>query len=131
LSGRSGNAPKADVNIVSFPLKSILCLFTSIISLLVSTGGGQTILGNLALACLHCNRHKGPNIAGTDPTTGAPVRLFHPRVDVWKEHFEWMGAILAGRTTIVRVTIQVLAINKPDFLAMRKALFDERVFPLE
>jgi hypothetical protein len=62
---------------------------------------------------------------------GAPVRLFHPRLDVWREYFEWTEAILAGRTTIGRVTIQVLAINNPDFLAMRKALIDEHVFPSE
>ena len=31
--------------------------------------GGQNVLENLALACLHCNRHKGPNIAGVDPVT--------------------------------------------------------------
>jgi len=29
--------------------------------------GGVTGIGNLALACLHCNAHKGPNIAGLDP----------------------------------------------------------------
>jgi hypothetical protein len=93
--------------------------------------GGQTVLDNLALACLHCNRHKGPNIAGTDPATGAAIRLFHPRSDRWSEHFEWAGAALAGRTSIGRVTIQVLAINQLDFLEMRKALFDEKAFPLE
>jgi hypothetical protein len=32
--------------------------------------GGQTVLDNLALSCLHCNRHKGPNIAGIDSATG-------------------------------------------------------------
>ena len=42
--------------------------------------GGQTVLENLALACLHCNRHKGPNIAGNDPNTGDVVRLFYPRL---------------------------------------------------
>ncbi len=30
--------------------------------------GGRTRLGNLALACLHCNAHKGPNLTGIDPT---------------------------------------------------------------
>jgi hypothetical protein len=93
--------------------------------------GGKTVLENLALACLHCNRHKGPNIAGKDSTAGSPIRLFHPRVDLWNEHFEWMGAELAGRTEVGRVTIQLLAINKSDFLAMRKALFEEQAFPLE
>jgi hypothetical protein len=40
---------------------------------------GATTIDNLALACLHCNRHKGPNIAGRDVATGDLVRLFHPR----------------------------------------------------
>ncbi len=37
--------------------------------------GGETALDNLALACLHCNRHKGPNIAGRDAETGEIARL--------------------------------------------------------
>jgi hypothetical protein len=93
--------------------------------------GGQTVLENLALACLHCNRHKGPNIAGTDPTTAATVRLFHPRADAWNDHFEWTGAMLVGRTAIGRVTIQVLAINQSDFLAVRRTLVQERAFTLQ
>jgi hypothetical protein len=66
---------------------------------------------------------------GKDPATGSLIQLFHPRVDVWNEHFEWKGAELAGRTSIGCVTIQVLAINKSDFLALRKALFEEQAFP--
>jgi hypothetical protein len=42
-----------------------------------------------------------------------------------------MGAVLGGRTAIGRATIHVLAINGADFLAMRKALIEEQVFPLE
>jgi hypothetical protein len=93
--------------------------------------GGQTVLENLAFACLHCNRHKGPNIAGTDPNTSELVRLFHPRTDQWNEHFEWTGAALAGKTAIGRVTIHVLSINDPDFLAVREALIREQEFPVE
>lgn len=91
--------------------------------------GGPTVLDNLALACLHCNRHKGPNIAGRDPATGELVRLFHPRQDRWGEHFEWKGAELVGRTDRGRITIRVLAINASDFLAVREALIEEREFP--
>jgi hypothetical protein len=91
--------------------------------------GGQTVTENLALSCLHCNRHKGPNIAGRDPATGELVRLFHPRQDQWGRHFEWRSAELVGRTAIGRITIQVLAINDPDFLAVREALMEEGVFP--
>ena len=40
--------------------------------------GGKTPADNLALACIRCNRHKGPNVAGVDPTTEEIVRLFHP-----------------------------------------------------
>lgn len=93
--------------------------------------GGPTSLENLALACLHCNRHKGPNIAGRDPVTGEIMRLFHPRRDQWTEHFAWTKGELAARTVIGRVTIQVLAINDPDFLAVREALIAEGAFPLE
>ncbi len=32
--------------------------------------GGATILENLAWSCLHCNKRKGPNIAGIDPESG-------------------------------------------------------------
>ena len=50
--------------------------------------GGETVEGNLALACTHCNRHKGPNIAGFDAETGRIARLFNPRTDLWEQHFE-------------------------------------------
>jgi len=90
--------------------------------------GGLTELGNLALACLHCNRHKGPNIAGRDPESHQIVRLFHPRSDEWTEHFEWKGPWLEGTSPIGRTTILVLAINAPEFLAVREAFIEERAF---
>jgi hypothetical protein len=40
--------------------------------------GGQAVESNLALACAHCNRFKGPNIAGLDPESREIVRLFNP-----------------------------------------------------
>lgn len=87
--------------------------------------GGESRLENLALACLHCNQHKGPNIAGRDPETGEVVELFHPRRNRWGDHFEWHGADLMGKTAVGRATIQVLAINDPGFRAVRIALTDE------
>jgi hypothetical protein len=50
--------------------------------------GGATEFESLALACIHCNRFKGPNVAGVDPSSGDIVRLFNA------------GAI-RGRTTSV------------------------------
>ncbi len=79
---------------------------------------------------MHCNRFKGPNVAGLDPDTGKIVRLFHPRRDSWAEHFVWHGPELNARTQIGRVTLVVLAINDQDVVAVRKALQDEGVFLL-
>ena len=91
--------------------------------------GGATTPDNLALAFLHCNRHKGPNIAGRHPVGGYLVRLFHPRRDRWTDHFEWKGSELSAKSDIGQITIQVLAINETDFLAVRLALMEEGKFP--
>lgn len=90
--------------------------------------GGVTIVENLAWSCLHCNKRKGPNIAGIDPESGELGPLFHPRRQVWRRHFFWDGPILRGRTRSARATIAVLAINDPDFLAFRAELLEEGVF---
>jgi hypothetical protein len=73
-----------------------------------------------------CNRFKGPNIACIDPENGAMIRLFHPRRDIWNEHFAWDVPRLTALTSIGRVTINVLAINDPEIVALREALLDER-----
>ena len=90
--------------------------------------GGATTLGNLAWSCLHCNKHKGPNIAGIDPVSGQLVALFHPRRQQWQRHFEWDGPILVGRTRVARATIRVLAINAPAAVAFRAELMQEGVY---
>jgi hypothetical protein len=91
--------------------------------------GGSTLSRNLALACLRCNAHKAPNLAGLDPDTGDLVRLFHPRKDRWSDHFRWKKAKLIGLTPIGRTTISVLSINHPDPVAVRTALLREGLFP--
>ncbi|HUY35135.1 MAG TPA: HNH endonuclease signature motif containing protein [Pirellulales bacterium] len=90
---------------------------------------GATTPENLALACFHCNNHKGPNIAGVDPETGQVIRLYHPRQDRWSEHFIWQGPVLKGITPIGRATVEVLEINLRHRLIHRQALIDEGVFP--
>lgn len=93
--------------------------------------GGSTTPGNLAFACLHCNRHKGPNLAGIDRPTSRTklVRLFNPRRHRWPYHFRWGGPRVVGRTPIGRVTVAVLAMNDPIRVALREELIDEGVFP--
>ena len=46
--------------------------------------GGSDDNENLALACYHCNAHKGPNLSALDPESGALVRLFNPRLDKFR-----------------------------------------------
>jgi hypothetical protein len=91
--------------------------------------GGPTTADNLALACYHCNNHKGPNISGIDPETGKMVALFHPRRQKWSRHFRWAGSMLIGRTAIGRASVAVLSINHPDALVVRDSLIAEGVFP--
>jgi HNH endonuclease len=88
---------------------------------------GETVPDNLALACPHCNRLKGPNIAGIDPASGQLVRVFHPRTDAWAGHFQFDGARISGRTAIGRVTVQVLAMNAHDLLRFRIELIEEGI----
>jgi hypothetical protein len=87
--------------------------------------GGRTVEDNLALACPHCNRFKGPNIAGIEPETDEVVRLFNPRKDLWQEHFAWDAARLVGRTPSGRATVHVLGMNAEDLLAIRVELLAE------
>ena len=86
--------------------------------------GGPTVEENLAWSCFYCNTYKGPNVAGWDPVEDAVVRLYHPRKDIWSEHFEWNGPILLGKTPVGNVTISVLRINHIDALAVRRMLLD-------
>jgi hypothetical protein len=90
--------------------------------------GGPTVVDNLALACIHCNRFKGPNIGSVDRESGEIVRLFHPRRDIWTEHFIWDGPRLEALTPIGRATIALLLINDPEVVAVRSALQEEGVF---
>jgi hypothetical protein len=94
---------------------------------------GSTVFGNLAYSCLHCNRHKGPNLTGIDRRgrTQKIVRLFHPRQHKWTYHFRWEGPLLVGRTAIGRVTVAVLAMNDPVRIALREQLIAEGTFPPE
>lgn len=54
--------------------------------------GGKTQSNNLALACPRRTRSKGPNIAGFDPASWKISPLFHPRRDLWSDHFRWREA---------------------------------------
>jgi 5-methylcytosine-specific restriction endonuclease McrA len=83
--------------------------------------GGTDHVDNLALACIDCNLHKGPNLTGLDPRTRHVTPLFHPRRDVWRNHFEWRGIYVIGKTAIGRTTINVLHMNSEEQLSLRSS----------
>ena len=87
--------------------------------------GGETTLGNLALACPRCNAHKWAADAGTDPQTGQHVPLFNPREQAWDDHFAWSSAVafhIEGRTPCGRATVDRLKMNEPEIVAIRRVL---------
>lgn len=81
--------------------------------------GGGTDESNLALACFHCNVHKGPNLTAIDRVSGLIVRLFNPRLDDWDEHFERQGPMTVGKTDVGRATLLLLAMNAPARVRLR------------
>lgn len=88
----------------------------------IQHGGGDEE-DNLALACSHCNLHKGPNLSGIDPDTGNVEPLFHPRRQRWAEHFEFRGPEILGRTSSGRATARLLKVNAPARIDLRQELF--------
>ena len=83
--------------------------------------GGTDEADNLCVACIDCNLHKGPNLTGIDPDTGAVTELFHPRRQRWEDHFEWQGVRIAGTTPAGRSTVRVLDMNSDERLDLRIA----------
>lgn len=86
--------------------------------------GGLSREGNLAYACLPCNRHKGSDIASVAPQSGELIRLFNPRTDRWADHFRLAddGVTILSRTALGEVTLRILRFNDGDRLLEREAL---------
>ena len=83
--------------------------------------GGSSGLGNLAYACVLCNRHKGSDIASVD-ASGRTIRLFDPRRDLWDEHFKLDGPIIQSLTPVGEVTARVLRLNASERVIERQIL---------
>lgn len=85
--------------------------------------GGRTEEENLWLACPRCNAHKADRIMARDPQSGRVVRLFNPRRQVWKRHFQWSsgGDRVIALTPTGRATIAALQLNRAVLVAARKA----------
>jgi HNH endonuclease len=86
------------------------------------SAGGATIFENLCLACPSCNRYKAFRQTGFDLVTQQDVNLFHPHLQSWTEHFDWNdnATEIMGLTSVGRVTIAVLKMNRPQLVRIRK-----------
>lgn len=84
--------------------------------------GGSDALTNLALACQHCNLHKGSNLTGLDPESGEIAVLFNPRTQRWHDHFAFRGMMIVGLTPTGRATVRVFEMNSVGRLQLRAEL---------
>lgn len=91
--------------------------------------GGESVADNLALACLRCNRHKGPNVGSFDPLTGRLTPFFNPRQQEWAEHFRLEQAEIIPLTPEARVTVRIFHLNDADRVAERQALMNVGLYP--
>lgn len=87
--------------------------------------GGKTTLDNLALACQGCNGHKHTKTEGSDPVSSEIVLLYHPRQQVWGDHFRWSDnfTLMVGLTRVGRATVEVLRLNRESLVNLRRILY--------
>jgi len=90
---------------------------------------GPTTFDNLAWACASCNRNKGTNIA---TLLGGPprlVRLFHPRRDLWSEHFILQKVEIESLSEVGMAASKVLKLNEDIRLKERRSLAQSGRYP--
>ena len=92
--------------------------------------GGRTESENLALSCTLCNKYKGSDLASIDPNTEKILPLYHPRQNLWSEHFQLSRAEFTPLTAIGRVTIRLLQLNRPDRVEERQLLLNAGIIEL-
>lgn len=91
---------------------------------------GATAADNLALACYLCNKHKGTDLASVDPESGAISLIYHPRRNLWVDHFRVEEHRFIGRTPEGRTTIRLLQLNRDDRISERIALARAGLLPV-
>lgn len=94
--------------------------------------GGPDEEDNLAYSCSGCNSFKALATRGIDPQTGEEASLFHPRNDVFEQHFTWSQediAILIGLTPTGRATVERLRLNRAGVVNLRRLLVKEGLHP--
>ncbi|MFM7530567.1 MAG: HNH endonuclease [Nodosilinea sp.] len=93
--------------------------------------GGSSRRDNLAASCYRCNQFKGAKTTSLDPLTNQSVSLFHPRHQIWFEHFAWVdgGLKINGLTATGRATVTALKLNNDYLVAARGIWISENWHP--
>ena len=93
---------------------------------------GTDTIDNLCFACFHCNLYKSHDLTGFDPETGEISRLYHPRNQVWGEHFKIVTeSLVTGKSSEGRTTVNVLKMNLEERVESRQVLADIDEYPCE
>ena len=84
---------------------------------------------NLAYACPHCNTNKGSDLVTVVDSYDDLVRLYNPRTQVWNHHFRALDGEIIAETRIGQATINLLRMNQPDRLIIRRLLAQAERYP--
>ncbi len=85
---------------------------------------GSNKFENLAYSCNNCNHAKHTATSAIDPITNNEVPLFHPRNQIWQNHFKWTAdfLVMEGLTPVGRATIIKLKTNRLENFNLRTVL---------
>jgi 5-methylcytosine-specific restriction endonuclease McrA len=86
--------------------------------------GGSHDEPTLALSCQGCNGRKHVAVSAIDPVSEQEVPLYHPRRDVWSNHFAWSAGFteIIGKTPTGRATVERLQLNRESLVNLRIVL---------
>jgi hypothetical protein len=92
---------------------------------------GTNALHNFALACRSFNQFKSNTQQAWDEVSGVVASQFHPRRDIWDEHFQIDSntAEIIGLTPTGRVTATCLQMNRPKQITARHHWVLLELFP--
>ena len=74
------------------------------------------------------DRYKGSDIASFDDNE--VVALYHPRRQLWAEHFQLQEAEIIPLTAHGQVTIRLLQLNRSERIAERQLLIAAGLLPI-
>jgi hypothetical protein len=79
----------------------------------------------VALSCQGCNNHKYTKTEARDPASKQIVPLYHPRQQVWQDHFVWNTdyTLVIGLTPTGRATVEALQLNRVGLMNLRRVLY--------